>query len=140
MQVLYGFALIFAAAMLGLWFVQSFPSYAGKISYNDVYRMAGSFDATYNYINYAAIGVMGLTALFTLLPTLGAGTRSRALVVIPLLFTLAAIAAGGYIIYQWLDAGNGLKDIPPLALAFFGAALLELIFDFIILAKGGDVR
>ena len=88
MQVLYGFALIFAAAMLGLWFVQSFPSYAGKISYNDVYRMAGSFDATYNYVNYAAIGVMGLTVLFTLLPTLGAGTRSRALVVIPLLFTL----------------------------------------------------
>ena len=126
--------------MLGLWFIKSFPSYMGKISYNDVYRAAGAFDDIYTYLNYGAMGVMGLAILFTLLPTLGAGTKARALAIIPLLCTLAAIAAGGYIIYQWLDAGNSLQDVPILALAFFCAALLEIIFDFIILAKGGDVR
>ena len=154
MQILYGIALILAAIMLGLWFINSFPvGESSKISYYGVYQEIGLSVKAFKYMGYAAVAVMGLAVLCTLLPTLGLGTRSTGMSVIVLLCTLAAFAAGGYVIFLWIaelyNNGSGeaikviLKDMPkkiPLALAFFPAVILELIFDFIILAKSGDVR
>jgi hypothetical protein len=136
MQALYGVAMLFPIAMMVLWFMKTFME--GEFSYHSVYMAAGATENIWKIVGYAAIGVIGLNILLHLLPTFGAGSKSRVFAVIGLLLTLVALLAGGYILFEYLQAGFTLKEIPILALAFLGAGVVGLIFDIIVIANGGN--
>ena len=134
-MALHAVAMLFPIGMLVIWFMKTFVG--ETLSFHSVYMAAGEAEAIWKYLGYAAIGVMGLNILLLLLPAVGLGTRSRVPAVFALILTLAAIFAGGYIVYEFLAAGYELKDVPVLVFVFFGCGLLAIIFDFILIAKGG---
>ncbi len=132
-NVLFLGAALFPLLMLVLWFIKCFEDQT--LSIFSVYAAAGKSHTFYLILNWAGIALLALSILFLILPGIGL-LKSKLLPILALFFTLAALIAGGYVVYEYLGAGHTFAEVPTVAYCFMGVGLLGIIVDFIVLVKG----
>ena len=159
MQALYGLALLMTVMASVLWFVRVYPTMAGATLssyeyYQTCLKMASAeFMAlrstktlvtlvVYQTVCYGTTGLIVLSLLLLLLPTLGLGARTRGMAVIPCFASLCLMMAEMVMISEYLRTWYGevtayIDRLPMVTFCFFALQFMAVIFECIVMAIGG---